>query len=326
MGYAVLGGVLSLAGAAALTRLLIGLQLRLHVSQVQKSYGVGIDADVKGSTPTLGGVAFILIALAALVAKAFSDAPFFSEVLFFWSLPIACGLIGFADDFIKLTRKSSEGFTSMRKLAVQLTVASVWVFWARSRGVLFLWPGLACPDWLLVPAAVLAAAGMMNAINVTDGLDGLAGGAFLISLGTLSTLAGIVTLPAPELWFSRFAILFGTAAGFLFYNVRPARIFMGDAGSHFLGGALVAICVSGGMAIALIPAGFIFGVELLSSAAQIISIRKFDRKIFRMAPLHHHFQLMGWDETTVTMRFLLIHATGAALTAALCVSMWGLGR
>ena len=321
MGYAIVAGVLSFIGGAALVRFLIGFQLRLRVSQVQKSYGVGIDVETKGSTPTLGGLAFVMTAIVALAAAQRStEAPFLSEALFFWSLPIACGLIGLTDDWLKLTQKSSEGFSSLRKLAAQLMVASVWTFWARSLGVLSLWPGFYCPDWLLVPLAILATAGMMNAVNVTDGLDGLAGGAFLISLGTL---ACIFTLPVPEFWYSRFAVLFGTVAGFLFFNIHPARIFMGDAGSHFLGGALVAICMGGGMVMALIPAGFIFGIELLSSAVQIISVRKFGRKIFKMAPLHHHFQLMGWSETTITMRFLLAHATGAALTAALCVSIWG---
>ena len=320
--YAILAGLLSLVAGAAMTRLLIGLQLRLRVSQVQKSYGVGIDACVKGSTPTLGGVVFILAALAAPMVKGGMDTPLFLDTLFFWSLPVACGLIGLTDDLIKLARKSSEGFTSLRKLAVQLIVVSAWIFWARSRGALFLWPGLDCPDWFVVPIAILTTAGMVNAVNVTDGLDGLAGWAFLISLVTLGCIFDYMTLP--ELWFSRFAILFGVVAGFLFYNIRPARIFMGDVGSHFLGGALAAICVGGGMVMGLIPAGFIFGIELLSSAIQIISIRKFGRKIFRMAPLHHHFQLMGWDETTITMRFLLIHATGAALTAALFVSIWGI--
>ena len=283
MGYAIVAGVLSLIGGIVSARFLIGLQLRLRVSQVQKSYGVRIDSETKGSTPTIGGVTFILTALVALAAQGCVSAPLFSEALFFWSLPVACGLIGFIDDWLKLTQKSSEGFTSLRKLAVQLIVASAWIFWARSRGVLFLWPGLECPDWFVVPFAIVAVAGMMNAVNVTDGLDGLAGGAFLISLGILACL---VMFPIPELWHGRFAILFGMVAGFLFYNIHPARIFMGDAGSHFLGGALVAVCVGGGMLMALIPAGFIFGIELLSSAVQIISIRKFGRKILKMAPLH----------------------------------------
>ena len=316
MEYAIIAGIVSLAGGAAAARFLIWLQLRLRVNQVQKSYGVGLDVEVKGSTPTMGGTAFIMTAVVALLAQRNSEA------LFFWSLPIACGLIGFVDDWLKITNNSSEGFTSLRKLAVQLLVASVWTFWAMSRGVLFLWPELYCPDWLLAPATIVAAAGMMNAVNVTDGLDGLAGGAFLISLGVLACIA---TFPTPE-FRGQFAILFGMAAGFLFYNIHPARIFMGDSGSHFLGGALAAICVVGGMVMALIPAAFIFGIELFSSAVQILSIRKFGRKIFRMAPLHHHFQLIGWGETAVTMRFLLAHAVGAVLTAALCVSMWGLGK
>ena len=316
MEYAIMAGVVSLVGGAAAARFLIGLQLHLRVSQVQKSYGVGLDVEVKGATPTMGGLSFILTAIVALLTQRNSEA------LFFWSLPISCGLIGFVDDWLKITNKSSEGFTSLRKLAVQLAVASVWTFWAMSRGVLFLWPGFECPGWVVLPVTILTTAGMINAVNVTDGLDGLAGGAFLISLGVL---ACIVTLPPPGLS-GQFAILFGMAAGFLFYNIHPARIFMGDAGSHFLGGALAAICVAGGMVMALIPAAFIFGIELLSSAVQIMSIRKFGRKVFRMAPLHHHFQLIGWAETTVTMRFLLVHAVGAALTAALGVSIWGLGR
>ena len=316
MRYAIIAGILSLVGGLVSARFLIGLQLRLRVSQVQKNYGVGLDVEVKGSTPTLGGVTFVLTALVVLATQGGAEA------LLFWSLPIACGAIGFADDWLKVTNKSSEGFTSLRKLAVQLIVASIWAFCARSMNVLFLWPGLDCPGWIVIPVAVLAAAGMMNAVNVTDGLDGLAGGAFLVSLGAL----GCLVSPPAELWTGRFAILFGMAVGFLFYNIHPARIFMGDTGSHFLGGALVAMCVSGGMIMALIPAGFIFGIELLSSAIQIISIRKFGRKIFRMAPLHHHFQRMGWAETTVTMRFLVVHAAGAALTVAFFVSLFGSGK
>jgi phospho-N-acetylmuramoyl-pentapeptide-transferase len=122
-----------------------------------------------------------------------------------------------------------------------------------------------------------------------------------------------------------FAVLLGTTASFLLYNVRPARIFMGDTGSHFLGGALVALCVRGGVTGALVPIGFLFGMELLSSAIQIAAIRKFGKKVFRMAPLHHHFQRIGWDETTITLRFLVIHAVGAVLGTILCVQVWGFG-
>ncbi|MDR3264402.1 MAG: phospho-N-acetylmuramoyl-pentapeptide-transferase [Synergistaceae bacterium] len=313
MRYALASGILSFLSGAALQYAWIRVQRRLRVTQAQKSYGVGIDVEIKASTPTMGGVVFIALALAALPAK--HDA----EALLFWALPVACGLIGFADDWLKFVSRSSEGFRSLRKLFAQVIVAVVWVVWASLQRGLFLWPGLECPLWLAVPLAILATVGMMNAVNVTDGLDGLAGGAFMISLAVLGYL-----LPRSEFNASVFAVLFGMTAGFLIFNARPALVFMGDAGSHFLGGALVALCVQGGVILGLVAVGFLFGVELLSSAIQIAAIRGFGRKVFKMAPLHHHFQLMGWSETTVTMRFLIVHAVCAALLAALGVTISGL--
>jgi phospho-N-acetylmuramoyl-pentapeptide-transferase len=315
MEYAAAAGVLSFLGGLALQSLLIYVQRRFRVTQVQKSYGIGIDAELKAATPAMGGLAFIVAALLALGSR------WSAQSLFFWALPVACGIIGFWDDWLKFSRKSSEGFSSPRKLAIQAGVTFLWCLWALERRKLALWPGLEWPAGILLalPLSVLAVTGMMNAVNVTDGLDGLAGGAFVISLGVLGYL-----LPSSDFLSGVFAVLLGSALSFLFYNVHPARVFMGDTGSHFLGGALVALCAEGGVLLALLPAGFIFGVELFSSALQIAAIRKFGRKIFKMAPLHHHFQRAGWDETAVTLRFLLVHTAGAVLGAALCVKIWGL--
>lgn len=311
-GRAIGAGVLSFGAGCVLQYVWIGVQRRLRMTQAQKSYGIGIDVEIKASTPTMGGVIFVLSAFVALALE------HSAEAFLFWALPIACGAIGFVDDRLKFLSRSSEGFTSLGKLKVQLIVAVVWVAWAWLQKGLFLWPGLECSLLIALPLTVLATVGMMNAVNVTDGLDGLAGGAFLVSMGVLGCV-----IPRSGFGGDAFAILFGMIAAFLLYNARPARTFMGDTGSHFLGGALVALCVQSNMILALIPAGFLFGVELLSSAVQIVSIRKFGRKIFRMAPLHHHFQSLGWDETTVTTRFLVVHAVGAALLAALGV--WLLG-
>ena len=287
---------------------LVFVQRRGHLVQVQKSYGIGIDTEIKMSTPTMGGVVFVFLALCALTVQ------WNLEALLFWTLPIACGAIGFIDDWLKISHRSSEGFSSLRKLKVQVAVAVVWVVWAQLQKGIALWPGLHCSFLTSMPLAVLAVVGMMNAVNVTDGLDGLAGGMFVVSLSILGYL-----IPQRSFNFEFIGVLFAAAASFLLFNARPACVFMGDTGSHFLGGALAALCVQNGMILALVPAGFMFGVELLSSAIQIVAIRKFGKKIFRMAPLHHHFQRMGWDETTVTMRFLVIHAFGAALLAVLCV-------
>ena len=313
MGLAVWGGGFFLLGLL-LQHVWIGVQRRWSVGQAQKSYGVGIDVEIKAATPPMGGCVFLLMALLALLAT------WGSEALVFWSLPIAGGAIGLVDDGMKFFRKSSEGFRSLAKLKVQLVVCGAWALVVHLRGGLALWSGIPGPVWLVFPLAILGVSGMMNAVNITDGLDGLAGGCFLIALGALAFL-----LPSDGSGFNALAmvLLFAMASSFLFYNLHPARTFMGDTGAHFLGGALAALCVMNGRLLALIPVGFLFGVELLSSAVQIFTIRKLNRRVLLMAPLHHHFQRLGWDETSVTMRFWLVQAVGSLWLSALFTALFG---
>lgn len=313
MEIAVWGGGFFLLGLL-LQRVWIGVQRRWSVGQTQKSYGVGIDVEIKAATPPMGGCVFLFMALLALLAT------WGSEALVFWSLPIAGGAIGLVDDGMKFFRKSSEGFRSLAKLKVQLVVCGAWALVVHLRGGLALWSGIPGPVWLVFPLAILGVSGMMNAVNITDGLDGLAGGCFLIALGALAFL-----LPSDGSGFNALAmvLLFAMASSFLFYNLHPARTFMGDTGAHFLGGALAALCVMNGRLLALIPVGFLFGVELLSSAVQIFTIRKLNRRVLLMAPLHHHFQRLGWDETSVTMRFWLVQAVGSLWLSALFTALFG---
>ncbi len=313
MEIAVWGGGFFLLGLL-LQRVWIGVQRRWSVGQAQKSYGVGIDVEIKAATPPMGGCVFLFMALLALLAT------WGSEALVFWSLPIAGGAIGLVDDGMKFFRKSSEGFRSLAKLKVQLVVCGAWALVVHLRGGLALWSGIPGPVWLVFPLAILGVSGMMNAVNITDGLDGLAGGCFLIALGALAFL-----LPSDGSGFNALAmvLLFAMASSFLFYNLHPARTFMGDTGAHFLGGALAALCVMNGRLLALIPVGFLFGVELLSSAVQIFTIRKLNRRVLLMAPLHHHFQRLGWDETLVTMRFWLVQAVGSLWLSALFTALFG---
>ena len=313
MGLALWGGGFFLLGLL-LQYVWIGVQRRWSVGQAQKSYGVGIDVEIKAATPPMGGCVFLLMALLALLVT------WGSEALVFWSLPIAGGAIGLVDDGMKFFRRSSEGFRSLAKLKVQLVVCGAWVLVVHLRSGLALWSGIPGPVWLVFPLAILSVSGMMNAVNITDGLDGLAGGCFLIALGALAFL-----LPSDGSGFNALAmvLLFAMASSFLFYNLHPARTFMGDTGAHFLGGALAALCVMNGRLLALIPVGFLFGVELLSSAVQIFTIRKLNRRVLLMAPLHHHFQRLGWDETSVTMRFWLVQAVGSLWLSALFTALFG---
>ncbi|MBQ6972371.1 MAG: phospho-N-acetylmuramoyl-pentapeptide-transferase [Synergistaceae bacterium] len=289
----------------------IKYQRHIHLTQIQKWYGVNIDTEIKAKTPSMGGVIFLLLGLLAAMMELSVDG------LMFWSLPVLSGLIGFADDWLKFRTHTSEGFRSLDKLKAQLLLCAVWVMAVFMRGDLGLWPGLwDGGGWLSVPLAFLMTAGTINAVNITDGLDGLAGGCFMISLAVM-----MLMIPADGLNSRAMTELFAMTAGFMFFNTRPAKTFMGDTGSHFLGGALAALCVMNGRTLAIIPAGFMFIVEMLSSAIQIFTIRKLNRKIFLMAPLHHHFQKLGLDETAVTVRFWLVHATGGVILALLLLSL-----
>ena len=299
--YAIIFFVLSLV----LQYIWIKIQRHIHLTQQQKSYGINIEVEIKSSTPSMGGVIFLCLAVLALIFD------FTLDSLIFWSLPVLSGLIGFVDDWLKFRSHTSEGFRSLAKLKAQLILCAVWVLIIFFRGNLALWPGVYDMGGLIaIPLAFLMTAGTINAVNITDGLDGLAAGSFLISLGVM-----LILIPVNEFNAKILIELFFMTAGFLFFNTRPAKTFMGDTGSHFLGGALAALCVMNGRTFAIIPAGFIFILEMLSSAVQIFTIRKLNRKIFLMAPLHHHYQKKGLDETAVTLRFWLIHAVGAVLVA-----------
>ena len=147
--------------------------------------------------------------------------------------------------------------------------------------------------------------GMLNSMNVTDGLDGLASGSTVISLFAIfmaGKMAPVITVPC----------LTGRAitSSFLWHNAHPAKIFMGDVGSHFLGALLVVLCSYGNFLLFLLPVAFIFGLEMLSVCVQLIAIYFFRTKVFLMSPVHHHFELSGWSENQIVMRFWLIHGIG----------------
>ena len=285
----------------------IKYQQSIHLTQIQKWYGVQIDTEIKAATPSMGGVVFLCLGVLACVIN------FSIDALIFWSLPILSGLVGFIDDWLKFSSGTSEGFKSLSKLKAQLIICGVWCACVLMRGRLGLWPGIFdAGGWLALPFAFIMTAGTINAVNITDGLDGLAAGSFIISLGVM-----LLLIPTDKMNAQILTELFFMTAGFLFFNLRPAKTFMGDTGSHFLGGALAALCVMNARTFAIIPAGFIFIVEMLSSAIQIFTIRKLNKRIFLMAPLHHHFQKLGLDETAVTLRFWLVHSVGAVIIALL---------
>ena len=278
---------------------------RLKIEQVVKLYGPSWHEKTKTGTPTMGGVIFIPVFLAAVYAGSFispySDLGRIGKIALY---PVLAASVGLMDDWMKYSKKSSDGLKSMEKLALQIAVTVPWAMWV-TPGPLDLMPIISIPRYAGIALLIFTGVGLQNAVNVTDGLDGLASGSVLISLiGALSFLGGEPSIVIP------IASAFGICLGFLWHNSHPASVFMGDVGAHFFAGLLISLCVVSDAFIFVIPISFIFGVEILSVALQIISIRCFGKKIFLMSPIHHHFEMQGWKETQIVMRFWIIHAVG----------------
>lgn len=279
----------------------------IKVFQIQKSYGPAI-VEKKASTPSMGGIIFIIIT-ASLCITGNADYKI-------WLFALACGVIGFIDDGLKSFQNSSEGFSSLRKLILQVIFSTIYAILICRTCDIYLWHDVLSPVWVSIPLIVFFSVGLQNAVNVTDGLDGLAAGTVALSLVAIVIYMGELNYDV--------AIAFGMVIGFLWHNSHPARVFMGDVGSHFLAGLLFTLILFNGSILLVLPFTFLFGVEITSVAIQIFSIRIFDRRIFRMAPLHHHFQRINrevdyivpsldMEETIIVNRFYIVHILGMAL-------------
>ncbi len=286
-----------------LRRLKFGQHIRQDGPQAHKK---------KAGTPTMGGV-IILLALSLTFIR-FAD-----RNLDFYILLVAClgfGLIGFLDDYIKIAFKRSLGLTSKQKLIGQFLFASIvctMLIYGGYDTNLYI-PGtdfMFSLGLLYYPFILLLMVGMSNAVNFTDGLDGLLSGTGAIAFGALTIIAMIRSEHEAAL-FS--AAMIGAVLGFLVFNAHPAKVFMGDTGSLGMGGALVAVAIVTKTEALLLLIGGIFVIEILSVIIQVISFKTRGKRIFRMSPIHHHFELMGWSEWRVVVTFWVVGLMFAALS------------
>ncbi len=281
----------------------------LKIKQVAKLYGPSWHEKTKMGTPTLGGVIFIPIFLVAIVSMYFVNGLTLDEGVFqIVSYSLLVAAVGLADDLIKHIKNSSDGLKSLQKLFLQIAVTVPWVMWVLPNGLEII-PGYTLPYIPSILLVTFVGVGFQNAVNVTDGLDGLATGCMLISfIGAL-----VFFYNDPVLLWILTSVL-GITLGFLWQNSYPAEVFMGDVGSHFFAGLLFAVCLSSGVFIIIIPFGFLFGLEIISVAIQIFSIRCLHKKVFLMSPVHHHFEMLGWKEAQIVTRFWIIHIVGMLTT------------
>jgi phospho-N-acetylmuramoyl-pentapeptide-transferase len=267
----------------------------------------------KAGTPTIGGLAIFLSILVPFLIL--SDYRATSMAVLGTALAMAA--LGFADDIIKLRKRRSLGVSGRTKLIVQaFTAIALWLFVTEYVGF---------KDTLqlrVVDASVelgyvypvlifLVLAGATNGVNLTDGLDGLAAGCAAIVFLTYTVMTFITSGQHDLALLS--ASLVGGCVGFLWFNSFPASVFMGDTGSLGLGGAIAALAVMTKTELLLIVIGGIFVIEALSVAVQVIAFQRFRRRIFLMAPIHHHFELAGWSETKIILRFWIVAAICAAI-------------
>jgi phospho-N-acetylmuramoyl-pentapeptide-transferase len=327
--------------AASLTALAISLLLgpwlirRLRdfqIGQVIRQEGPATHRS-KAGTPTMGG---LLILLAALVPTLlWADL----TNIYIWIAVLATaafGAVGFADDYLKITRRDHHGLIPRYKMGGQTVVAllvglSLMVLADNnlySTRLIFPFFKWLIPDlgWLYVPFTVLVLVGATNAVNLTDGLDGLAISTFAIVAAAFTALAYVTghRILADYLLLVRFApageltifcgALVGASLGFLWYNSYPADIFMGDVGSLALGGALGTVAILIKQELLLVIVGGVFVMEALSVIVQVASFKMTGKRVFRMAPLHHHFELVGWSEPKVYTRFVILGIIFALLS------------
>ena len=293
-----------------LKKLKVSQRISIYVSELHKT---------KDGTPTMGGLIFIAPVIVTIIILYLLDKIKFSyNLLIIVFTFISYAIIGFLDDYLIIKRHNNKGLTEIQKLLLQVIVAIVFYFlfvkagnesliWIRSLNLRIK------IGWLYGLFILFILVASSNAVNITDGLDGLAGGLSEIAFLTFGIIAWSSGWLEGYEDMSVFAfLLVGSLLGFLVFNVRPAKVFMGDTGSLFLGGVISAMALYLKMPLLLIVIALIPILETISVIIQVVYYKKTGKRFFKMAPLHHHFELSGWKESKIVIVFSLV-------TLALCI-------
>ena len=309
LAKSILGLMLGFVLALIAGFILIPLLKKLHIGQ-SVSHLINARHLKKDGTPTIGGLIFIIPTILIMFLLYFrKSVDFTPNLIILMFVFLSYGLLGFVDDFLKVRYHNNKGLPTLVKLALQTVIAIVFYIIFKNNGgestLVITSLGLNINlGWVYGLFILLVLVGTTNAVNITDGLDGLAGGLSALAFMAYGVIAWGTT------WLSGYQdiaifsfVLVGSLIGFLFFNAYPAKVFMGDTGSLALGAALATIAILTRHEMSLILIGGVFVVETLSSLIQIIAIRKFHTKVFKKAPLHHHFEELGWAETDIVRIF-----------------------
>ena len=274
----------------------------------------------KTGTPTMGGLTFLLATIVVTIIALFYVEQVGPLILLLF-VTLGFGLIGFIDDYIIVVKKNNQGLTSKQKFLAQIAIAVVFYIVSVILPNYEFETAINIPftDWSLplsvfyIIFIVFWQVGFSNAVNLTDGLDGLSTGLSIIAFGFYATLSFILDKPEIGLFC---LVMLASLFGFLIYNKYPAKVFMGDTGSLALGGIFATISIMLNQEITLLLIGLVFVIETLSVMIQVTSFKLTGKRIFKMSPLHHHFELVGWSEWKIVLVFW---ATGIVTGA---IGLW----
>jgi len=291
--------------SVAICPVVIPFLQRLKIGQTEREDGVQSHLQ-KAGTPTMGGLIFLI---SILVTSLFFVKEYPNIIPILW-LTLGFGIVGFLDDYLKVVLKSTDGLKPMQKMAGQFIVTTGFLVYILVVNESFLevlipFSGgqyLAC-KWLMIPVFYVAALGTVNGVNFTDGLDGLATSVTAVVAAFFTIVSVLLAGGIQPIT----AIVTGALLGFLLFNVHPAKVFMGDTGSLALGGFVVGSAYMLRMPWIIIIVGCVYLIEVLSVIIQVTYFKKTGgKRIFKMAPIHHHFELCGWSETRVVAVFTVI--------------------
>ncbi len=320
----VASGALAFVLSALIGKLCIPWLHKLKFGQTILEYGPNWHQKKQG-TPTMGGVMFIaatvVVMAAALVVFYLKGAPGFFGVPYDTVrliagvvLAVGCGAIGFIDDYIKVVKKRNLGLTAVQKLVLQMLLSAAYaiVLYIYGHGSFDI-PFIGTVDWGVgfIPFCMFVVIAMTNATNLTDGVDGLCGTASFVASLAFIILGGLLGHFGQSLFA---VVLAGALAGFLLWNLHPAKVFMGDTGSLFIGGALTGLAFGVEQPFLLVPIGILFIAENLSVILQVGYFKlTHGKRLFKMSPLHHHFEMCGWSENRIVTVFSAVTAVGCVL-------------
>ena len=297
--------LLSFLVAAIAGRLVIPWLVRLKIGQTVREEGLKSHY-AKNGTPQMGGLIFLIAMVVVGVPVSLLGYNLWPYLL----VTLCCGAVGFWDDWLKVVKKNNKGVSGKQKMAALGGVSVAFVAWCLLGGtdisnIVVPFVGIdavwTVPFWLSGAFGIFILLAFTNGVNLTDGVDGLCGSVTLVVLTILGVLFSMNGAWDGIRLFS--AIMAGAVLGYLLYNFHPAKVFMGDTGSLALGAAVAAVSIAAGMPLLLILAGIVYVVEDLSVMIQVFWFKRTGKRIFKMAPIHHHFELCGWKENRIVAVF-----------------------